>query len=101
MNIDDFPKETPHLESILEEAPNILSNGGSCLAGPDGEWIVEPVLNKEDLIIETIDVNKVFEERQNFDASGHYSRPDVTQITVNRSRQSILNIKNDFEETKK
>ena len=35
----------------------------------------------------TIDFNRVFEERQNFDPVGHYSRPDVTQLSVNRQRQ--------------
>jgi nitrilase len=30
------------------------------------------------------------EERQNFDPSGHYSRPDVTRLIVNRERQSVI-----------
>lgn len=92
MSIDDFPKDTPHLERIMEHAPKILANGGSCIAGPDGEWIVKPVIYKEGLIIETIDFNRVLEERQNFDPAGHYSRPDVTQLVLNRKRQSILDI---------
>ncbi|TGV04140.1 carbon-nitrogen hydrolase family protein [Flavivirga rizhaonensis] len=86
----DFPKETPHLNQIIEKAPDILANGGSCIAGPDGEWIVEPVLHKEGLIIQTIDFNRVLEERQNFDPVGHYSRPDVTKLSVNRTRQSTV-----------
>jgi len=90
MNKTDFPKNTPHLDEILENAPNVLANGGSCIAGPDGEWIVKPVLHKEGLIIETIDFNRVLEERQNFDPVGHYSRPDVTKLTVNRERQSTV-----------
>jgi len=90
MNKNDFPKNTPHLNKILEKAPDVLANGGSCIAGPDGEWIMEPVLNKEGLIIETIDFNRVLEERQNFDPVGHYSRPDVTKLTVNRQRQSTV-----------
>ena len=93
MTRNDFPKETPHLEKILENAPDILANGGSCIAGPDGEWILKPVLNKEDLIIQTIDFNRVLEERQNFDVSGHYSRPDVTKLIVNRERQQIIHTK--------
>ena len=95
MRIEDFPEDTPHLERILENAPKMLANGGSCIAGPDGGWIIEPVLNKEGLIIETLDINKVLEERQNFDVSGHYSRPDVTQLTINRERQSVLKLKNE------
>lgn len=89
----DFPKDTPHLEAILKNAPETLANGGSCIAGPDGEWIVAPVLHKEGLIIKTIDFNRVLEERQNFDPVGHYSRPDVTKLTVNTDRQTTVEIK--------
>ena len=87
-----FPKETPHLDEILKNCPDVLANGGSCIAGPDGEWVVEPVLHKEGLIYHTIDFNRVLEERQNFDPVGHYSRPDVTQLSVNRERQSTIKI---------
>ena len=90
MSKSDFPEGTPHLEQLLEKAPESLANGGSCIAGPNGEWIVEPVINKEGLIIEKIDFNRVLEERQNFDPVGHYSRPDVTKLIVNRERQSTV-----------
>ena len=86
----DFPENTPHLDKILKAAPDVLANGGSCIAGPDGEWLIEPVLHKEGLITATLDFNRVLEERQNFDVVGHYSRPDVTKLTVNRQRQSTV-----------
>ncbi|MEM5563833.1 carbon-nitrogen hydrolase family protein [Psychroserpens sp. AS72] len=92
MSAEDFPKNTPHIDKILEKAPKVLANGGSCIAGPDGEWVVEPVLHKEGLIYHTLDFNRVLEERQNFDPVGHYSRPDVTQLSVNRQRQSTIKI---------
>ncbi|KGK29948.1 carbon-nitrogen hydrolase family protein [Cellulophaga sp. E6(2014)] len=90
MKKTDFPKATPHIEAILEKSPEVLANGGSCIAGPDGEWLVEPVLDTEGLIYHTLDFNRVYEERQNFDVVGHYSRPDVTKLTVNRQRQSTV-----------
>jgi len=40
----------------------------------------------------------VLEERQNFDPSGHYSRPDITRLSVNRSRQSVLHLKSGGDE---
>jgi nitrilase len=92
MRKQDFPADTPHLDIILENAPEILADGGSCIAAPDGQWIVEPCVDQEILIVETLDFNRVLEERQNFDLSGHYSRPDVTQLHINRKRQSILDI---------
>ncbi|QLG45753.1 carbon-nitrogen hydrolase family protein [Costertonia aggregata] len=93
MKKSDFPKDTPHLDAVLKESPEVLANGGSCIAGPNGEWIVAPVLYKEGLIYETLDFDRVYEERQNFDAVGHYSRPDVTKLYVNRERQSTVEFK--------
>ena len=87
----NFPKSTPHYQEIMSKAPSYLTNGGSCIAGPDGEWAVKPVIDKEGLIIETINFNRIYEERQNFDPVGHYSRPDVTKLIVNRERQSTVN----------
>ena len=92
MTVEDFPKETPHLDKILEKAPKILANGGSCIAGPNGEWLVEPVVNKAGNIYHTLDFNRIYEERQNFDPAGHYSRPDVTKLIVNTERQSTIEI---------
>lgn len=92
MHKEDFPADTPHIQQILENAPDILADGGSCIAGPDGEFIVAPIAEKEGLFCSTIDFNRVLEERQNFDPVGHYSRPDVTKLSVNRERQSIIEI---------
>lgn len=90
MRREDFPSETLHLDKILENAPDILSNGGTCLAAPDGEWLIEPFCNEEKLVVTEINHQKVREERQNLDPAGHYSRPDVLQLKVNRERQTIV-----------
>ena len=86
----DFPKDTPHLSSITAKGETFLANGGSCIAGPDGKWIVEPLVGAEKLIVARIDHRLVREERQNFDPSGHYSRPDVLRLHINRQRQSPI-----------
>ena len=91
MRVQDFPQNTPHLSEITQNAPQTICNGGSCIAGPDGEWVVAPVIDQEGLMVGTIDFQRVLEERHNFDAVGHYSRPDVTQLSVNRQRQTTVN----------
>ena len=96
-SLKDIPEDTPLKEDITEAAlkklddpSDAIVNGGSCVAGPDGEWILPPVINEEGLQLVTIDHKAVLRERQNFDPSGHYSRPDVLQLRVNRERQSTV-----------
>jgi len=87
---EDISPDLPFADKMLERAGNVLADGGSCLAGPDGNWIITPFTNEEKLELAEIDHNRVNRERQNFDPSGHYSRPDVTKLEVNRQRQSTV-----------
>jgi nitrilase len=52
--------------------------------------VLEPVVDEEGLFIAELDHRVVREERHNFDLAGHYSRPDVTRLVVNRARQSTV-----------
>jgi nitrilase len=90
MGKKDVPADTPYRDEITENAPDQLADGGSCVAGPDGEWVLAPVVGREGLFTVGIDFHRVLEERQNFDPAGHYSRPGVTRLILNRERQSIL-----------
>jgi nitrilase len=95
MEIKDFPAATPYRDEIVKNAVDPLTDGGSCIAAPDGSWIIEPIADKEGLFTAELDFNRVLEERQNLDVSGHYSRPDVTQLLVNRERQATIKIKDE------
>ncbi len=94
MRVEDVPESTPYYKEIIENLGEMPADGGSCLAAPDGSWLIEPIAGKEALVYAEIDPKEVLRERQNFDPSGHYSRPDVTQLTINRERQSVLKINN-------
>jgi nitrilase len=63
-------------------------DGGSAIAGPDGKWVVEPTAHQVGLIRADLDLHQVAAERQNFDPTGHYARPDVFEVTVDRRRQT-------------
>lgn len=86
----DIPDDVPHADIIRAAAPDVLGEGGTCIAAPDGSWIVEPIAHDERLVMATCDLARVRGERQNFDPMGHYARPDVLQLHVNRDRQSAV-----------
>ena len=89
MRPEDVRDDTPFADEIRESLGAMPANGGSCVAAPDGTWLLEPLVGETGIRYCELDPAFVRRERQNFDPSGHYSRPDVTRLVVNRKRQSL------------
>ncbi len=81
--------DTPYADEIREALAESPANGGSCVAAPDGSWVLEPLIDESGVRYCELDPAWVRRERQNFDPAGHYSRPDVTRLVVNRQRQAV------------
>ena len=92
MPVSEIPDSLPLYDEIMQGIGDnkYMANGGSCLCAPNGDFIIQPQLENEGLFSAEIDLERVREERQNFDPAGHYSRPDVTCLQVNRERQSTV-----------
>ena len=88
MRRSDIADSLPRSELLRETADEIMADGGSCVAAPTGEWVLAPETGEESLRVVELDHRVVLEERQSLDVVGHYSRPDVTQLQVDRRRQS-------------
>jgi nitrilase len=61
-------------------------DGGSMIVAPTGEVLAGPLRGDKEILYADLDVSMVARERQNFDPTGHYSRPDVFRLEVERSR---------------
>lgn len=86
LDVDDVPDDFPFRDLLTEKGD--WYNGGSCVAAPNGQWVVEPVVDEERLILADLDLAKVAAARHLFDASGHYHRPDVFDVNIDRRRRS-------------
>lgn len=61
---------------------DVVCRGGSCVVDPYGHYVTEPVWDREEIIYADLDMEKVPASRMEFDACGHYARPDVLELTV-------------------
>ncbi|WP_409304862.1 carbon-nitrogen hydrolase family protein [Peribacillus sp. SCS-155] len=71
----------------LASSPEEMCRGGSAIVGPLGDYITEPVFGKEDILIADLDLRDIAFSQFDFDASGHYSRPDIFQLHVNEQKK--------------
>ena len=90
MHAEKISDGFPHASRVRQAASGWMADGGSCIAAPDGHWLLEPQVEFEGLFSAELDMDMIRRERQNFDPAGHYSRPDVTRLVVDRSRQSTV-----------
>ena len=60
-----------------------LIRGGSVIAGPLGQVLAGPNYEGECILTADVDPGEIAEAKYDFDAVGHYARPDVFKLTVN------------------
>jgi nitrilase len=62
-----------------------VERGGSAIVGPDAQYVVQPVFNREELIVADLDFAQIDREAMTLDVSGHYARPDLFRFEKKES----------------
>ena len=68
----------------------VLIRGGSVIVSPLGEILAGPLYGTEGLLVADADLSDHTRGKYDLDVTGHYARPDVFQLTVNRSVQAAV-----------
>lgn len=80
----DFP---PSVRVSLGDSPDaVLMRGGSLIVSPLGAVLAGPYFDGDVILIANLDLAEIARGKFDFDVAGHYSRPDIFQLEVNRKR---------------
>lgn len=83
---DLYPADL-ELASELESWPETLCRGGSAIYDPAGECLGGPLYDEEGIVFAELDMSAVPRAKFDFDVTGHYARPDVFRLEVDRSER--------------
>ena len=90
----DLPDDFPNLEQLYPVTDEWINPGDSVVISPSGEIISGPLSKEKGHIIVDIDAELSTTSKRALDVAGHYSRPDVFTLEVNKVRQSPTHFKN-------
>jgi len=89
MRRDDIPDSYEFRSGYPENEDYFINAGNSAIVNPQ-RILAGPVVCKEETLYAEIDPAWMRGTKFSLDAAGHYARPDVFQLTVNRTSRPML-----------
>ena len=84
----DIPADCPHRDRLFPDPAEWINDGDAVVCRPFGPPVAGPMHRTKGLLWADIDPAAVDAARRSFDAAGHYARPDVFTLTVDRSARA-------------
>jgi nitrilase len=90
VHVDDIPDDLPFKAEYLAGMGPWLNPGGSAIVDPDGKILAGPAMEEETILYADVHPDQLTGPRWQLDVAGHYARPDVFQLRVNRLPKPML-----------
>lgn len=83
----DIPEDLPDRDRLYPSSEDWVNPGDSAVIDPGGEFVAGPLRRQQTILYANIDPERVALSRRAFDVAGHYARPDIFTLHVNRQAQ--------------
>jgi nitrilase len=90
MRGSDIPEDFPDKDVLYPDPTAWINPGDSAVIGPDGKTAEGPLRQEVGVVYADIDLSAIGVARRSLDVAGHYSRPDVFELRVNREAQKPI-----------
>jgi len=90
----DLPDDFPNIEQLYPVVDEWINPGDSVVISPNGEIVSGPLSKQKGHMIVDINVELSSTSKRALDVAGHYSRPDIFTLEVDKTRQSPVQFKN-------
>jgi nitrilase len=81
----DIPDSFPSVDTVFPAPKQWLNPGDSVIVAPTGEIVGGPLHEAYDILYADIDAHESSSLHRTLDVAGHYGRPDIFTLTVDRS----------------
>jgi nitrilase len=86
----DLPDDLPQRDRLYPPDEDWINPGDSAVIAPSGETVAGPLHEQQGILYAEVDPARAVAARRTFDVAGHYARPDVFTLRVDRRRQSPI-----------
>ncbi|MEO8504050.1 MAG: carbon-nitrogen hydrolase family protein [Acidobacteriota bacterium] len=86
----DIPDRFEFKRRYLAEAPEWINPGDSAIVDPDGKLLAGPAREVETILYAEVARSRITGPRWQLDVAGHYGRPDVFRLSVDRRPRPMV-----------
>jgi nitrilase len=92
MRKQDIPDHFGFKAKYYSEVGEWINKGDSAIVSPDGKFVAGPLNAEEGILYSELDPRQMRGSKWNLDVAGHYARPDVFRLTVNKEDRPIITV---------
>lgn len=85
LRASDIPDDFPARAQLFPDPDEWINDGDSVVINPQGKVVAGPLHREAGILYAEIDLARVAPARRTLDVAGHYARPDIFDLQVNRN----------------